>query len=322
MQFDLTTLLYVVLFIGTLLLVEGVFFLVASYRDGPEKRVNRRLMLGAKNSDARAVLRKMRREDQGGFSAIINRIVPMLDRLIAQSGLELSTSRLAFIMIGICAVCFAFTKVVFFWPSYYALALGIVLGCVGPILILFIRRRRRLAKFLEQLPQAIDILRSSLKAGHPVTTACSLVSKEMADPIGSEFGMITDETTYGLTLEEALFNLAHRLPKPDVEFFVVSLTVARSTGGNIAEILGNLAQVLRDRARMHAKVRAISAEGRWSGVIMGLVPFWVVGMLLLFSPDYLGGVKADPIFWPAMIVAGVLLLIGHFIIYKLVRFRV
>jgi tight adherence protein B len=311
-----------VLFVGTLLLVEGVFYLFASYRDGPEKRINRRLHLAAGDADARAVLRKMRREDQGLFSSLINRTVPALDRLIAQSGLEISTSRLAFIMVGICAGCFALTKLAFFWNSLFAVALGVMLGCVGPLLVLIVKRRRRLNKFLEQLPQAIDILRSSLKAGHPVTTACGLVSREMADPIGSEFGIITDETTYGLTLDEALFNLARRIPKPDVEFFVVSMTVARSTGGNIAEILGNLAQVLRDRARMHAKVRAISAEGRWSGFIMGLVPFWVTGMLLLFSPDYLGGVKADPIFWPAMIVAGVLLLLGHFIIYKLVRFRV
>lgn len=322
MHFDVTTILYVVLFVGTLLLVEGVFYLVASYKDGPEKRVNRRLKLAAGNADARAVLRKMRRENQGYFSALINRTVPALDRLIAQSGLEISTSRLAFIMGGICAACFALAKLAFFWTNLPALALGVVLGCVGPLLVLIVKRRRRFNKFLEQLPQAIDILRSSLKAGHPVTTACSLVSREMADPIGSEFGILTDETTYGLTLDEALFNLTHRISKSDVEFFVVSMTVARSTGGNIAEILGNLAQVLRDRARMHAKVRAISAEGRWSGIIMGLVPFWVTGMLLLFSPDYLGSVKADPIFWPAMIVAGVLLLLGHIIIYKLVRFRV
>jgi tight adherence protein B len=125
-----------------------------------------------------------------------------------------------------------------------------------------------------------------------------------------------------MDFDEALYNLARRIPKQDVEFFVVSLTVARSTGGNLAEILGNLAQVLRDRSRMHAKIRAVSAEGRWSGMIMGLVPVWVSGMLMLFAPDYLVSVANDPIFWPAMMVAGILLAIGQIIIYKLVRFRV
>ena len=322
MIFDTTTFLYVLLFLGTLLFVEGIFYLVAGLRDGPEKRVNRRLKLAAGNTDLRAVLRKMRREEQGFLSLAINRISPALDRLITQSGSEISTSRLALIMGGLTALCFALVKLAFFSTTWQALFFAALVGIVVPVLVLFIKRRRRMTKFVDQLPQAIDILKSSLKAGHPVATACSLVANEMPDPIGSEFGILTDETTYGLAFDEALYNLAHRIPKEDVDFFVVCLTVARSTGGNLAEILGNLAQVLRDRSRMHAKVKAVSAEGRWSGIIMGLVPFWVAGLLMLLAPDYLGSVEADPIFWPAMTVAGILLLIGHLIIYKLVRFRV
>jgi len=322
MVFDLTTFLYVVLFVGTLLFVEGLFLLVVGVRNNPEKRVNRRMKYASGTADIRMVLRRMRREDQGLVSQAINRISPALDTLIAQSGSEIATSRLVLIMGGIAALCFSLVKLVVFWPTWEVLILAGLIGMAAPVLVLLVKRKRRMNKFVEQLPQAIDILRSSLKAGHPVATACSLVAREMPDPIGSEFGMLTDETTYGLDLEAALYNLAHRVPRQDVEFFVVSLTVARSTGGNLAEILGNLAQVLRDRSRMYAKVKAVSAEGRWSGLIMGLVPFWVTGMLTLFSPDYLASVKNDPIFWPAMTAAGVLLLIGHITIYKLVRFRV
>lgn len=320
--FDTTTVLYVLLFVGILLFVEGVFYLVAGLRDGPEKRINRRLKLAAGNADLRAVLRKMRRENQGWLSDAINRVAPMIDRLIAQSGLELSTSRLAIIMVALTALIFSFVKLITFLPTWEILIPASLFGCGLPLLVLFIKRQRRLNKFVEQLPQAIDILRSSLKAGHPVATACSLVANEMPDPIGSEFGMLTDETTYGLDFDEALFNLTQRIPRQDVAFFVVSLTVARSTGGNLAEILGNLSQVLRDRSRMFAKVKAVSAEGRWSGMIMGLIPFWVTGMLTLFAPNYLLSVKNDPIFWPAMTAAAILLVIGHIIIYKLVRFRV
>lgn len=319
---DTTTILYVLLFVGILLFVEGAFYLIAGLRDGPEKRVNRRIKLAAGNTDFRAVLRKMRREDQGRLSDAINRVAPVLDRLIAQAGLEISTARLVIIMVAVATLVFSFIKLITFLPIWEILIPASLFGLVLPLLFLYIKRQRRLNKFVDQLPQAIDILRGSLKAGHPVATACSLVASEMPDPIGSEFGLLTDETTYGLDFEEALYNLAYRIPKQDVEFFVVSLTVARSTGGNLAEILANLAQVLRDRSRMFAKIRAVSAEGRWSGMIMGLIPFWVTGMLMLFAPDYLASVKNDPIFWPAMTAAGILLVIGHIIIYKLVRFRV
>lgn len=320
--FDTTTILYVMLFVGILLFVEGAFYLLAGLRDGPEKRINRRLKLAAGTADRRAVLRKMRRESQGWLSDSINRAMPKLDRLIAQSGSEISTSRLAIIMVALTVLIFSFVTLSTFVSPWKVFIPAVLIGFGFPLLILYMRRRRRLNKFIDQLPQAIDVLRSSLKAGHPVATACSLVASEMPDPIGSEFGLLTDETTYGMDFEEALYNLTNRIPKQDVEFFVVSLTVARSTGGNLAEILGNLAQVLRDRSRMFAKVRAVSAEGRWSGLIMGLIPFWVTGMLLMFSPDYLASVKDDPVFWPAMTVAGLLLVTGHIIIYKLVRFRV
>ena len=322
MAFDTQVFLYVVLFLGVLLFVEGMFYLIADVRGGPEKRVNRRLSLISGNPDVRAVLRKMRREEQGPMSKVLNRVMPALNNLIQQSGSEISTSRLTLIMIALVGIVFVLARILVFWSIWASLGLGILIGIGAPLLVLYFKRRSRLARFVEQLPQAIDVLKGSLKAGHPVATACNLVATEMPDPVGSEFGILTDETTYGLDFDEALFNLAHRVPKADVEFFVVCLTVARSTGGNLAEILGNLAQVLRDRSRMHAKVRAVSAEGRWSGIIMGLVPFFVTGMLLLFAPDYLGSVKNDPIFWPAMIAAGILLLIGHFVIYRLVRFRI
>jgi tight adherence protein B len=320
--FDTATALYVLLFLGILCFVEGTFYLVAGLRDGPEKRVNRRLKLVSGNSNLRAVLRKMRREDHGWLSDIINRAVPWMDRLIAQSGSEVSTLRVAVLMLALTLLLFSFVKLVSFASTVEVLIPAALIGVGGPLVFFYVKRRRRMNKFVEQLPQAIDILRSSLKAGHPVATACSLVANEMPDPMGSEFGLLTDETTYGMDFDEALYNLARRIPKQDVEFFVVSLTVARSTGGNLAEILGNLAQVLRDRSRMHAKIRAVSAEGRWSGMIMGLVPVWVSGMLMLFAPDYLVSVANDPIFWPAMMVAGILLAIGQIIIYKLVRFRV
>lgn len=322
MVFDSMTFLYVLLFIGTLLFVEGAFFLVAEMRGGREKRINRRMRLIAGNSDIRAVLRKMRREGQGVFSQVLNRLAPWVNGLITQSGLDISTARLCLIMFGMTALFFSLGKLLIFWSTWAALLAGLLLGLGVPLLVLYVKRRRRQKRFIEQLPQAIDIIKTSLKAGHPVATACSLVATEMSDPIGSEFGILTDETTYGLDFDEALYNLSRRMPKEDVEFFVVCLTVARATGGNLAEILDNLAKVLRDRSRMHAKIRAISAEGRWSGFIMGLVPFFVTGTLMMFAPDYLGSVKDDPIFWPAMTVAGILLLLGHLIIYKLVRFRV
>jgi len=322
MIFDTTSIVYVLLFVGTLLLVEGLYFLIVDMRSGPEQIVNQRLRMAAGDPDSRAVLRKMRREDQGALSQWINNLAPPLDRLISQAGVQISTFRLVALMLGLSAMLLALLRLVTFVPLWQLALISLFLGIAVFILIIYVMRHKRLKRFAEQLPDTLDIITKSLRAGHPISASFNLVAQEMPDPIGSEFGIVTDEMTYGFDIDGALANLAIRVPQDDLKFFVVSIGVQRTTGGNLAEVLANLSQVVRDRFRMFAKIRAISAEGRWSGIIISIIPFALIGWLNFITPSFLGAVKDDPIFMPAMIVAGVLLVIGLITIYKMVNFRV
>ncbi len=322
MVIDTTAIIYVLFFIGTLLLVEGLYFLIRDIKHGPEKIVNERLRLAAGNTDSRDVLRKMRREDQGSLSQWINGIAPSLNRLISQSGVQVSTFRLIILMLGSSAVLLALLRLVSSVVLWQSVLMSLVAGIGVPLLVIYLMRQKRLKRFAEQFPDALDVITKSLRAGHPISASFNLVAEEMPDPIGSEFGIVTDEMTYGFDMGEALANLSVRVPQDDLKFFIVAVGVQRTTGGNLAEVLGNLSQVVRDRFRMFAKIRAISAEGRWSGIIISIIPFALIAWLNFVTPSFFGDVKDDPVFIPAMTVAGVLLVIGLITIYRMVNFRV
>lgn len=175
-------------------------------------------------------------------------------------------------------------------------------------------------KFELKLPEALDVANRSLAAGHPLPAAISLVAREMPDPIGTEFGLLSDELTYGVTLDDALVNLADRVGVEDLNLLAISLSVQAGTGGNLVEILQNLSKTLRDRSMLKAKVRAISSEGRITAIFMSMYPFLLYAMIKILSPTYF-----DPV-WESghgAIVVTVLLAvmaIGNVILYKMVNF--
>jgi tight adherence protein B len=176
-------------------------------------------------------------------------------------------------------------------------------------------------KFEQKLPEALDVANRSLAAGHPLPAAISLVAREMPDPIGTEFGLLSDELTYGVTLDDALVNLADRVGVEDLNLLAISLSVQAGTGGNLVEILQNLSKTLRDRTLLRAKVRAISSEGRITAIFMSMYPFLLYVMIKILSPTYF-----DPV-WESghgATVVSVLLAvmaIGNIILYKMVNFE-
>jgi tight adherence protein B len=267
------------------------------------------------------VLRKMRREDQSLLSQALIRLFPFLEKLLLQSGSNMSLTRLVVIISASFAVLFAAIRLATPTPLLLAVGVAAVIATILPMLYLSIRRRKRIKRFGEQLPEALDLIVRSVLAGHPISSSFSLVSREMPDPIGSEFGIILDEMTYGLDMDEALDNLFERVPHPDLHFFTLAVQIQHGTGGNLAEVLSNLSMVIRDRFRMLAKVRSVSAEGRLSAVVISLLPAVVVAIVNVLSPSYFSDVINDPYFWPPIIVGITLLLIGVFIIWKMVNFR-
>jgi tight adherence protein B len=321
MFIDTTIFIYILLFIGTLLFIEGIYFLVHDMRVGSERQINRRLRLIGSESDPRTVLRRMRREERSRVGQIVAQALPRLDRFITQSGLSIRTGQFVALMSGLTIAALLILAFGTALPLWQSLLMAIGFGCVIPLLVLYRRRKSRLKKFAEQLPDTLDLLVRSLRAGHPMTAAFTLVSREMPDPMGSEFGVMQDEMTYGLGLEEALNSLMARVPQQDLRFFVVSIQIQRQSGGNLAEILSNLSTVIRDRFRMFAKVRALSAEGRFSGAAIGVMPLVLYGILNLTAPSFYGDVVGDPLFVLFISIAVTLLLIGHIVIWKMVNFR-
>ncbi|KHK92325.1 type II secretion system F family protein [Novosphingobium malaysiense] len=191
-----------------------------------------------------------------------------------------------------------------------------------PLMVVSYIAQRRRKKMQAQFPVSLDIFVRALKAGHPVASAIELLTREMEDPIGSEFGLISDEVSYGADLTEALDAMAERWDLDDIRMFVVSLSVQNETGGNLAEILENLADVIRERASLFLKVRALSSEGRMTGWMLTALPILTFVILFVTNPKWYFDVALDPIFYIGFPVLIGLFLVGVIWIRKLVDLKV
>ncbi|HSS65748.1 MAG TPA: type II secretion system F family protein [Gammaproteobacteria bacterium] len=331
MAFDSIYLLYGAIFLASLLLIEGIYYLIADNRAGRDAANRRMQMLaaGASNREIFETLRRKPREDTSKFG-IFGGYAAKLDKLIQRAGLTVSTSRIFLLMAAVSVVTLlvilTMTRgtLILNNPvlSLPLIALSIGIGIGAPILYLQYMRTRRMSLFAEQLPDALDVMVRSLHAGHPVSAAMALVTKEMPDPIGSEFGIAIDEMTYGLDMRDALGNLGERVDVEDFQYVVVSINIQHETGGNLAEVLHGLSTVIRARFTMFKKIRALSAEGRLSAKILAVMPFLFGGWVFTGKPEVYLNVIDDPLFLPLLGVAFVLELIGIYIMYKLVNFRV
>ena len=309
---------YVIVFCAVLLAVQGAYWFFTEQRQ-VRGAINRRLVLAKQNASARDVLDTLKRE-RGLVGFDIDHFAYLND-LIIQTGLRLE---------GKLLVAIAFLLGLLFFALFgFALGFGLiafVLSAIfaGVILILFLAivRRKRIARFSEQLPDAIDVIVRGVKSGYPFTVALGLVAKEMSDPIGTEFGMTSDEINFGSDVGTALDNLFQRVGHEDLLYMTMALKIQTETGGNLAEILSRLSGLLRQRAMLRLKVRAISAEGRLSAIFLTATPFVLFAILTLLKPDYFMGVRDNPLIMPALVVGLMLLLVGNVIIYRMVNFKV
>ena len=247
-------------------------------------------------------------------------LVKYVKRLMVQSGTRLSLGNLALIGFGLALTIWLMAPV----PANAGLRLVAALSAATLLLFSFLRlsRARRIRHFGEQLPDVIDVIVRSLRAGHPIAVSLNLVAREMPDPSGREFALVVDEVSYGRSLNEALENLAERVGYPELKFFVASTAIAHQTGGNLGEILSRLSHMLRDRFRLARRVRALSAEGRFSGYALSVLPIALFGLINLVSASYYKEFWASPAAIPILLVSIGLMLVGNFVIYRLVNFKV
>src|SRR5450631_4373048 len=203
-----------------------------------------------------------------------------------------------------------------------ALPIALICGFVLPILVLRFLRKRRQKAFGAQFPDALDMIVRSLRAGHPVPVAVAMVAREMRDPIGTEFGIVADEITYGADLESGLRSLYFRVGQDDLPLFVTAVAIQGTTGGNLGEILANLSTVIRERFKMRRKIRALAAEARASAMILSSLPIAIFAMIQIVTPEFYASVWDEDITKKALAVAGFWMGVGNFIMYRLVNFRI
>jgi len=252
-----------------LLLVDFAYQILARRRMQGEERINRRLQMMASGKDPQQVLAHLRRAKP---HPIIQRILPLawLDRMMRHAGMTMKLSRLALVMIALAGG--AYLAMRFFFPlgMLSSFITAVFLGVLLPIAYILRKRKKRVLRFIEQFPDALDLLVRSLRVGYPLTAAMSTVAEELPDPVGTEVGIAVDEMTYGLELPHAVENIKQRLPVDDLHYFSVALQIQHGVGGNMAELLEGLAKIIRGRLQFFRKVRAITAHGRMVSIFIGI----------------------------------------------------
>jgi tight adherence protein B len=207
-------------------------------------------------------------------------------------------------------------------PMMLSLAVGLFVGAGFPHIAVSYLIKKRVGQFTANFPDAIELLVRGLRSGLPVGETLGVVAKEIPGPVGVEFKMVTEKIKIGKTMEDSLQETADRLGTPEFQFFVITLAIQRETGGNLAETLANLADVLRKRAQMKLKIRSMSSESKASAYIVGSLPFFVFGMVWTVNPKYLGGFFYEPRLIIAGLIGAVWMSIGVFIMAKMVSFEI
>jgi len=322
MLLDQATLFYAALFVGVLLAFEGLMQTLTDLRSGPRAQVNRRMQMLADGGNPHEVLASLRRSSREGGIAGRLPILRSFDRLLSQAGVSASVGRGLLWMCLCGALSFVPLRLMLALPPVPALLLAAAIGIGVPVLYLVRRKARRLRLFEAQLPGALDLLVRSLRVGHPFNAALAVVAQEMPDPLGSEFGIVVDEVTYGQALDEALERLNDRIALPDLRYLTVAVQIQYGTGGNLAEVLDGLTKVIRDRFQMFRKVRAITAEGRWSSWFLSLFPIGMVLAVQGVKPDYYTQVADHPMFPILAAVTAVLLVLNLVFMRLLTKIKV
>jgi len=321
--------LYGAIFLAVLLAVDGVQRLVAgrrAWRATVARRMGR--LESSPVAAADDPTPRLRRAHMGVWP--VGGVARWIDRLVRQAGLEPGPGPvLAGLAGGMLAAVLAVAALVAgagrdgLGAGALALTAGAAFAAGAGAPLLYLRRRAaaRLRAFEAQLPDALDLIARGLRAGHPVNVAMASVAREYADPLGGEFAAVVDEMTYGLDLREALANLARRVDVPDLRYVVVAIGIQHETGGNLAQVLHGLTSIMRARMRLHAKVRALTAEARLSGKMLAAMPLLFAGLVLAGNPDFYAGVVDDPLFMPILGGAFALEVAGILIMRRLTRLR-
>lgn len=299
--------IYGLIFIAVLLLVEGIYLVAFGKSISLNSRVNRRLDLLEKGGQREQVLEQLRKEASQHLKAKGIPLYSILATKAQKANIAFSPPQLIGIMGLLSVVAFGGLKIGTTASPPVQMALAVLMGIGAVYMWVNKKAKKRMSLVEEQLPDAVELMVRSLRVGHPFASAVQIVAKEIPDPLGTEFGMIADESAYGRNVSDSLKELAERMDMQDLRFLAVAVTIQQTSGGNLAEILDGLAKVIRARFKLFRRVKAITAEAKWSGMFLSAFPLLVLAVIQVTKPDYYDTVKNTSAFIPAALVVFVFL---------------
>lgn len=319
------TVIAIIFFIVTLLLIETGLYAYRAIRYPQRERIREKLRLMHDDEEAETTpdfLRKKVLSEVPFLNAFLQRspLAAGLALLVKQANAKLPLGFFVLLtpVLGLTAYVITSHVIKVF---FFSVLVGILFGIL-PYLYLQMKKKRRMQKFETQIPDGLELIARALRAGHAFTSGMKLAADELGDPFGAEFQETIDEINFGVSVADALRNLVKRVDCPDLKFFVIAANIQRETGGNLAEIIENIARVIRERFKLYGKIKILSAETRLSAVIMSILPFVVVIILSITNPDYLTVLFSAPGGKTIVAVAGVMMAIGIFIINKMAKIKV
>lgn len=293
---------------------------------GPEaKRIQHRLQAmsaGSATSAQSSIVKQRLLAEAPATERLLLRIprVQHLDRLLVQSGLDWSVAKFLGLTLGlVAAVLIVGLALQFYWPF---IVLAMLAVAMLPYLYVLNARQKRIHTIESQLPDALELMSRALRAGHSFPSSLEMVSTEGPNPIAGEFKITFDEVNYGIPMQDALMNMSTRIASSDLRYFVIAVLIQRETGGNLAELLDNLAKLMRERFKLIGHIRVLSAEGKLSAWILTLLPFALAGVIQVIHPKFLAVLYEDPAGLKMIYMAALLMAAGIFWMRQIIKIRV
>ncbi|WP_296420102.1 type II secretion system F family protein [Pseudooctadecabacter sp.] len=314
--------IYGLIFVACIVLVNGIYLVAFGKSINFNNKVNRRLEMLEKGGNREQVLEQLRKEMTQHMKSQSIPLYSLLAAKAQKANIAFSPSQLIMIMVLLCGVAFMGLTVGTATSLPIRAAVAVVMGVGGVFFWVNSKAKKRIAMIEEQLPDAVELMVRSLRVGHPFSSAVAIVAKEVPDPLGSEMGVISDEAAYGRDMGETLKHMAERMDMQDMRFLAVAVTIQQTAGGNLAEILHGLSQVIRARFKLFRRVKAITAEAKWSGMFLSVFPLGALVMINLIQPNYYDDVKETAAFIPACLVVAGFLVANVIVMRRLVNIKV
>ena len=316
-QVDGQFVVYLGAIIGGLLILEGLRQLF-SRSAGAEEAKSKRMQMIAKGATTEQILKVLKPADKRSF---VERLpfVGDLPTVLRQAGITmapgafLATCLAAALAIGI--VAFQFMN------PLNAVVLAVIVGIFLPIIQVRLKRNERLSSLVNQMPDALDLMARGLLVGHPLNTSLDAVANEMPDPIGSEFGIVVDQVSFGDELTDAFRDFADRVDQEDIHYLSTAIAIQHGTGGDLARVLKVLSRTIRDRLNMRKRIKALSAEGRLTAAFLSFIPVLIFVAMQILTPSYFGSIANEPEAVPLGIAIVILVVLNALAMRKLVNFR-